>query len=103
MSNLFDEAIKGISVRFEDKNKKIAELEAKIKNLEQAQPKWISVEQFELIHFHSRCWIVYKSAVNLSTYVDGKYCFIGDSSACYLRECISAVMPIVKPQPPEVK
>lgn len=72
-------------------------------DLEQSQPKWVSVEEFlDKQESEQHCWIVFKGQVKNAYFYKGMFNFAQLSATAYLTECISAVMPIVEPQPPEV-
>lgn len=103
-----------IDVFYEDENgnegartyemPEIAELATKaINKLKQSQPKWISIEEFlDNQESEQHCWIVFKGQVKNAYFYKGAFNFAQLSATAYLTKCISAVMPIREPQPPEV-
>lgn len=66
--------------------------------------QWVSVEEFQMKHNEGYCRIVYKGRVT-EAYHDHnqKFLFSKMSRECFLTECITAVMPIAMPTPPEDK
>jgi hypothetical protein len=108
MSDLFAEQIKRISAQFERKNKIIEKERAKIKELEQAQPKWISVDEIPEDIFVD-VWISSASnkdwglrVVDVCKTKQHSLGWAGLESR-YLTEDIKPTYFMFQPQPPEVK
>jgi len=79
-----------------------------IEAIEKVRPSlpdgWVSVEEF--IKTPSRyCWILYKNKIHWASYsyCGGQRVFFhdGNTTSCYMTECISAVMPINEPDSPK--
>lgn len=62
--------------------------------------EWVSVEEFEKRPQRCWCWIFYKGRVT-AAYYQGLFYFNNTASDCFMTECVDAVMPWEKPQPPE--
>lgn len=63
--------------------------------------KWIEVEDFKEYKTSGLIWIWYKRRIYLSQYdYLSEMFFFVEGHGCYMTECISKVMRIVKPEPP---
>ena len=64
--------------------------------------KWIKFNEFDLEPNEGWCWIVYKGRV-VEAYRDhtGAFKFHPYSENCYLRECVSHAMCMIRPEVPE--
>lgn len=64
--------------------------------------EWISVKDAKNIDGFGYCWIVYKGEIKHSYLDENKrFRFSRHQGSCYMSECISKVMIIKKPEPPE--
>lgn len=62
---------------------------------------WQTLQEFQSEANEGYCWIQYKGRVTIAYHNhDQIFMFTQHSSNCFMTECISAVMPIIAPQPP---
>ena len=67
------------------------------------QDGWLTLEEFESGDPKAgNVWVCYKGLIKKAYHHALTYYFDGSLTGCFQSECITHVMPIVSPQPPEV-